>query len=128
MVSKDEIRPRREPKKPEPAYLGGLASVGASIICHPLDTVKVQLQTQKHAKLGFFRKWLLFPRVSPLVEAAWRHSLFNHRNDRNLDQKLRLPLALQRALSRNASTGDVFDGTVRLLRDGDQLYAESSQR
>jgi len=32
-------------------YFGGLASCGAACITHPLDTLKVQLQTQQHSKL-----------------------------------------------------------------------------
>ena len=30
--------------------------MGATCLTHPLDTIKVQLQTQKQAKLGFFGK------------------------------------------------------------------------
>ncbi|CAF0848113.1 unnamed protein product [Brachionus calyciflorus] len=41
-------------KKAEPGYLGGLASMGATCLTHPLDTIKVQLQTQKKVKHGFF--------------------------------------------------------------------------
>ncbi|KAF2364399.1 Mitochondrial substrate/solute carrier, partial [Trinorchestia longiramus] len=32
-------------------YFGGLASCGAACITHPLDTLKVQLQTQQESKL-----------------------------------------------------------------------------
>ena len=46
--------PKKKKKEYEPAYLGGLASIGASILTHPLDTVKVQLQTQKQVQFGFF--------------------------------------------------------------------------
>eukprot|EP00088_Acartia_fossae_P027123 TRINITY_DN27884_c0_g1_i8.p1 TRINITY_DN27884_c0_g1~~TRINITY_DN27884_c0_g1_i8.p1 ORF type:complete len:297 (+),score=23.51 TRINITY_DN27884_c0_g1_i8:21-911(+) len=34
-------------------YFGGLASAGAAFITHPLDLVKVHLQTQQHGKIGF---------------------------------------------------------------------------
>lgn len=34
-------------------YLGGLASMGAVCCTHPLDTIKVQLQTQQQVKFGF---------------------------------------------------------------------------
>lgn len=40
-------------KKSEPWYLGGLASIGAVMFTHPLDTIKVQLQTQQQVKFGF---------------------------------------------------------------------------
>ncbi len=33
-------------------YLGGVASMGATCCTHPLDTIKVLLQTQKTVKLG----------------------------------------------------------------------------
>ncbi|CAF0848095.1 unnamed protein product [Brachionus calyciflorus] len=39
--------------KKEPWYLGGMASIGAVLITHPLDTIKVQLQTQQQVKFGF---------------------------------------------------------------------------
>ena len=42
-----------EKKRSEPGFLGGLASMSASFLTHPLDTIKVQLQTQKQAKFGF---------------------------------------------------------------------------
>ncbi len=41
-------------KKEAPWYYGGLASIGAVCFTHPLDTIKVQLQTQQKATLGFF--------------------------------------------------------------------------
>lgn len=41
-------------QKKDPWYLGGIASIGAVLITHPLDTIKVQLQTQQHARFGFF--------------------------------------------------------------------------
>ena len=37
-----------------------LASMGATCLTHPLDTVKVQLQTQKEIKFGFFGKFRYF--------------------------------------------------------------------
>jgi hypothetical protein len=33
-------------------YLGGIASMGATCCTHPLDTIKVLLQTQKTVKHG----------------------------------------------------------------------------
>ena len=44
---------KSNPKK-DPWYLGGIASIGAVLITHPLDTIKVQLQTQQQARFGFF--------------------------------------------------------------------------
>jgi hypothetical protein len=38
-------------------WLGGLASMGATCICHPLDTVKVHLQTQSKVQFGIFGKF-----------------------------------------------------------------------
>lgn len=38
---------------PEPYYLGGIASVCSTCITHPLDTVKIHLQTQGVVKYGF---------------------------------------------------------------------------
>lgn len=35
-------------------YLGGMASMTAVCCTHPLDTIKVQLQTQQKVKFGFF--------------------------------------------------------------------------
>lgn len=40
--------------KNSPWYYGGIASVAAVIITHPLDTIKVQLQTQQKVTRGFF--------------------------------------------------------------------------
>lgn len=41
-------------KKKESAwYYGGIASIGAVCITHPLDTIKVQLQTQQKVRFGF---------------------------------------------------------------------------
>lgn len=34
-------------------YFGGLASAGAACFTHPLDLIKVHLQTQQQKKLGF---------------------------------------------------------------------------
>lgn len=39
-------------KKEAPWYLGGMASIGSVSFTHPLDTIKVQLQTQQKAKFG----------------------------------------------------------------------------
>lgn len=36
-------------------YFGGCASAGAACITHPLDLLKVQLQTQQEAKVGVVR-------------------------------------------------------------------------
>lgn len=41
-------------KKVAPWYYGGIASIGAVCFTHPLDTIKVQLQTQQKIKFGFF--------------------------------------------------------------------------
>lgn len=41
-------------QKKDPWYLGGIASIGAVLLTHPLDTIKVQLQTQQQARFGFF--------------------------------------------------------------------------
>lgn len=38
--------------KEAPWYLGGMASIGSVSFTHPLDTIKVQLQTQQKAKFG----------------------------------------------------------------------------
>lgn len=40
-------------KKEAPWYFGGIASIGAVMFTHPLDTIKVQLQTQQQVKFGF---------------------------------------------------------------------------
>lgn len=40
--------------KKEPWYLGGIASIEAVMFTHPLDTIKVQLQTQQKVQFGFF--------------------------------------------------------------------------
>ncbi len=47
-------------KKEAPWYYGGLASIGAVCFTHPLDTIKVQLQTQQKATFGLFGKNFLF--------------------------------------------------------------------
>jgi hypothetical protein len=41
-------------------YLGGIASMGAVCFTHPLDTIKVQLQTQQQVKFGFFGEFQRF--------------------------------------------------------------------
>jgi hypothetical protein len=45
-------------KKEAPWYFGGIASIGAVLFTHPLDTIKVQLQTQQQVKFGFVSKYL----------------------------------------------------------------------
>jgi solute carrier family 25 (mitochondrial dicarboxylate transporter), member 10 len=50
----DPISPSKKvPKKVYPWYLGGCASMSAVCFTHPLDTIKVQLQTQQQARFGF---------------------------------------------------------------------------
>lgn len=44
--------PSAKQSKEAPWYLGGLASIGSVSFTHPLDTIKVQLQTQQKAKFG----------------------------------------------------------------------------
>lgn len=36
-------------------YFGGLSSAGAACFTHPLDLIKVHLQTQQEMKLGFLQ-------------------------------------------------------------------------
>lgn len=49
-------------KKEAPWYFGGIASIGAVLFTHPLDTIKVQLQTQQQVKFGFVSKYFkVFP-------------------------------------------------------------------
>lgn len=36
-------------------YFGGVASAGAACVTHPLDLLKVHLQTQQEAKVGVVR-------------------------------------------------------------------------
>lgn len=36
-------------------YFGGLASAGAACITHPLDLLKVQMQTQKGKNISMFQ-------------------------------------------------------------------------
>lgn len=52
---KDDLK-NKDNRKFDPTWLAGIASMGASSICHPLDTIKVRLQTQKDnkSKLGIF--------------------------------------------------------------------------
>ena len=42
----------KQPVRQERWYFGGLAGVLAACCTHPLDTVKVQLQTQQRADYG----------------------------------------------------------------------------
>lgn len=55
-MSTKDLDNNAKKKKFTPNYLAGMASMGASSICHPLDTVKVRLQTQSKvkARLGSF--------------------------------------------------------------------------
>lgn len=39
-------------KKKSYWYFGGLASAGAACVTHPLDLIKVQLQTQQKGKIS----------------------------------------------------------------------------
>jgi hypothetical protein len=43
---------KKEPVRYERWYFGGLAGVVAVFCTHPLDTLKVQLQTQQRAEYG----------------------------------------------------------------------------
>jgi len=52
-MSNKQVIVIKKSKKEAPWYLGGLASIGAVMFTHPLDTIKVQLQTQQQVKFGF---------------------------------------------------------------------------
>ena len=60
MERKPESQPTTAVAKPpvrqERWYFGGLAGVLAACCTHPLDTVKVQLQTQQRADYGLVCK------------------------------------------------------------------------
>lgn len=45
----------QEPKKLARWYFGGLASAGAAACTHPLDLIKVQLQTQQEGKVSIIK-------------------------------------------------------------------------
>lgn len=47
---------KKEPVRYERWYFGGLAGVLAVFCTHPLDTLKVQLQTQQRAEYGLVCK------------------------------------------------------------------------
>ena len=47
---------KKEPARQERWYFGGLAGVLAACCTHPLDTIKVQLQTQQRAEYGLVCK------------------------------------------------------------------------
>ena len=61
-------------------YFGGLGSAGAACCTHPLDLLKVHLQTQQDGKIGIVRQ------ISKLLKAKYEidlHSvgkLYNHLN------------------------------------------------
>ncbi|CAF1077302.1 unnamed protein product [Rotaria sp. Silwood1] len=56
MEKKEETKPlitvKKEPVRQERWYFGGLAGILAACCTHPLDTLKVQLQTQQRAEYG----------------------------------------------------------------------------
>ncbi|CAF5208480.1 unnamed protein product, partial [Rotaria magnacalcarata] len=57
---KEETKPlitiKKEPVRLERWYFGGLAGILAACCTHPLDTLKVQLQTQQRAEYGLVGK------------------------------------------------------------------------
>jgi hypothetical protein len=54
--SKSAIIVKKEPVRYERWYFGGLSGVLAACCTHPLDTLKVQLQTQQRADYGLICK------------------------------------------------------------------------
>lgn len=48
------LMPQRQNRRPR-WYFGGLASAGAACFTHPLDLIKVHLQTQQEVKLRFIQ-------------------------------------------------------------------------
>jgi hypothetical protein len=60
MDKKEESQPvkivKKEPVRQERWYFGGLGGVLAACFTHPLDTLKVQLQTQQRADYGLVCK------------------------------------------------------------------------
>jgi hypothetical protein len=54
--SKSSTIVKKEPVRYERWYFGGLGGVFAACCTHPLDTLKVQLQTQQRAEYGFICK------------------------------------------------------------------------
>ncbi len=65
MEKKEELKVativKKEPVRQERWYFGGLGGVLAACCTHPLDTLKVQLQTQQKAEYGLICKNLIFP-------------------------------------------------------------------
>ena len=54
--SKAAIVDKKRPVRYERWYFGGLSGVLAACCTHPLDTLKVQLQTQQRAEYGLICK------------------------------------------------------------------------
>lgn len=54
--SKSTTIVKRQPVRQERWYFGGLSGVLAACFTHPLDTLKVQLQTQQRADYGLICK------------------------------------------------------------------------
>lgn len=54
--SKSAIVEKKPVVRQERWYFGGLSGVLAACCTHPLDTLKVQLQTQQRADYGFICK------------------------------------------------------------------------
>ena len=70
---------KKAPVRQERWYFGGLAGVLAACCTHPLDTIKVQLQTQQRADYGLVCKQSLrlsgqSPLDSPDVSSDGRES------------------------------------------------------
>jgi hypothetical protein len=63
MEKKEESKPsttvKKEPVRHERWYFGGLSGVLAACCTHPLDTLKVQLQTQQRADYGLVCKEII---------------------------------------------------------------------
>ena len=51
---------KKEPVRQERWYFGGLSGVLAACCTHPLDTLKVQLQTQQRADYGLICRKIHF--------------------------------------------------------------------
>jgi hypothetical protein len=54
--SKPSVIVHKGPVRLERWYFGGLSGVLAACCTHPLDTIKVQLQTQQRAEYGLICK------------------------------------------------------------------------
>jgi len=87
-----------------PWYYGGLASMGAVMFTHPLDTIKVQLQTQQKAKFG------LFGMGSHMVKTNGLFSLYNG-----------LSAALLRQATYSTTRFAVYDIGKKSLQKGTEL-------